>query len=251
MTGVKMPKLHPVTWAHDLVDPALCSLKDAATILCGMWSLWMTRNKRRHGEAVYPVQVTVQWVKDMAFDLWQIAHPPKIQRLTPTVCQQWRKPDPGWIKCNVEASFHDGDRTGATGVVLRDHDGRACGASARWYEHSLNALATEAMACRDGMQFARGRGVRKLLMETDCQVLVNLWENSAMQRSEIDRFMQEMAELSRSFEFFSLCFVTRKCNRLAHECAKLVSRGNPVDEWLLAPPGLRVIIDDDCDLAHG
>ena len=85
-------------------------------------------------------------------------------------------------------------------------------------------------------------------METDCQVLVNLWENSAMQRSEIDPFMHQMAELSRSFEFFSLCFVTRKCNRLAHECAWLVFRDHQVEEWLLTPPGLGNIVISDCNL---
>jgi hypothetical protein len=42
-----------------------------------MWSLWMTRNKQQHGEAVWPMRVMVQWVIDLAFDLWQIALPPK------------------------------------------------------------------------------------------------------------------------------------------------------------------------------
>lgn len=39
LTGVKLPKLSPLTWAHDLVDPAVYPKKDAAIILCGMWSL--------------------------------------------------------------------------------------------------------------------------------------------------------------------------------------------------------------------
>jgi hypothetical protein len=30
----------------------------------------MERNRRRHGEKVWPVQAIVQWVKDTAFDLW-------------------------------------------------------------------------------------------------------------------------------------------------------------------------------------
>jgi hypothetical protein len=77
VTCVKLPKLHPLTWAHDPADQALCPPKDAAVILCGMWSLWMTRNKQQHGEAVWPMRVMVQWVIDLAFDLWQIALPPK------------------------------------------------------------------------------------------------------------------------------------------------------------------------------
>jgi hypothetical protein len=43
-TSTKIPKLQEVTWARDLLDGKICSRKDAAIILCGMWSLWMQRN---------------------------------------------------------------------------------------------------------------------------------------------------------------------------------------------------------------
>lgn len=49
LTGVRLPDLHPHTWTHDLVDPAVCYPKEAAILLCGKWSLWTARNKRRHG----------------------------------------------------------------------------------------------------------------------------------------------------------------------------------------------------------
>ena len=69
LTAVKLQVLHPLTWAHDLIHPALFPPKDAAVILCGMWSLWMGRNKRRHGEAAVPVRVAAKWEIDTAFDL--------------------------------------------------------------------------------------------------------------------------------------------------------------------------------------
>jgi hypothetical protein len=50
--------------------------------------------------------------------------------------------------------------------------------------------------------------------------------------------------------FFVLRFTRRTCNRLAHECARLVSRENPVDEFLVIPLGLRDIAQDDCNIAH-
>jgi ribonuclease HI len=78
------------------------------------------------------------------------------------------------MKCNVDASYHVRDRTGATGMVLRDHEGRTSDGKVRWYEHCLNALAAEAMACHDGMQYAREHGVQRLPLEIDCHVLVTL-----------------------------------------------------------------------------
>jgi hypothetical protein len=69
--------MNPLTWARDLLDPNLFPPKDAAVILCGMWSLWMARNDRRHDKVPLPVRIIVQWVVDIAFDLWQLVHPEK------------------------------------------------------------------------------------------------------------------------------------------------------------------------------
>lgn len=42
VSGIKIPPLHLATWVRDLIDPSIFfSPKDAAIILCGMWSLWM------------------------------------------------------------------------------------------------------------------------------------------------------------------------------------------------------------------
>lgn len=110
----------------------------------------MARNQRRHGAHDCPVRIAVQWATDTAFDLWQLVHPVKCQRVTTRTGQHWQRPPERWIKCNVDASFPDGVCTGATGMVLRDYEGRSCGGKAKWYDHCLNALTAEALACRDG-----------------------------------------------------------------------------------------------------
>ncbi|OEL18065.1 hypothetical protein BAE44_0020917, partial [Dichanthelium oligosanthes] len=77
LTRVKMPRLHEVTCARDLVQPDICPRKDAAIILCGMWTLWMRRNKVRHGEVLVPIRQAVEWVRDTAFDPWHLSHQEK------------------------------------------------------------------------------------------------------------------------------------------------------------------------------
>lgn len=81
-------------------------------------------------------------------------------------------------------------------------------------------------------------------------MLVNLWENRASQRSEIEPLLIQMESPSRSFEGFKLLFVSRNCNNLAHECARLVSRDVQVEEWLITPSELRDAETLDCNLAH-
>jgi len=78
-TGVKVPDLHVVSWAVDLMTE-LCPKRDRALIMCGMWALWMMRNKRRHGELTMSIQQAVSWANDTAFDLWHLSHLPNQQK---------------------------------------------------------------------------------------------------------------------------------------------------------------------------
>lgn len=212
-----------------------------------MWAVWTSRNKRKHGDQVLPVQITVQWAIDTAFDLWQIIHPEKNEVPTRRA-PAWQRPPPGWVKCNVDAAFFGGIGAAATGMILRDAEGRSGGGKAIWHEHCLSPLAAEALACCDGMSLAAERGIRQLQMETDCQVLVNLWFQRTSQKSEVDAYLRQMESLSRSFDDFNLCFISRACNKIAHECARRVSQDHQVEEWLITPPGLRDMLNEDCNL---
>jgi hypothetical protein len=111
-TSVKIPTLNAVTWATDLLSE-LCPKQDQAVIMCGMWSLWMLHNKHRHGELLMTVQQAVNWVKDKAFDLWQLGHSPD-QPATVRDIQTLKRPEPGLIKINTDAAFFMESKQGAT-----------------------------------------------------------------------------------------------------------------------------------------
>jgi hypothetical protein len=49
-------------------------------------------------------------------------------------------------------------------------------ATTQWYEHCLDALIAEALACRDGVRMALHLGIQYLWLETDCQEVVKLWQ---------------------------------------------------------------------------
>jgi hypothetical protein len=68
LTGVKLPELHPIIWARDLLCGRAGSEQSQSMIIIGMYALWMQRNKRRHGEQAVPIRKAVEWPVDMAFD---------------------------------------------------------------------------------------------------------------------------------------------------------------------------------------
>ncbi|KAF8653152.1 hypothetical protein HU200_062598 [Digitaria exilis] len=245
MTGVKLPFLHPDTWARDLL--VMGTPRDPAVICCGMWSLWTLRNKRRHGELGWSVREAVFWVRDTASDLWEILHPVRPEEVQRKE-RFWEKPNAGWIKCNVDATFSPESKRGATGMVLRSDTRVFLGVQGIPYIHCMDAMTVEACACRDGMKLADKISVAKLCIESDCLELMRLWEIRHACRSTIVPILGEMSELSLRFSDFKLVFASRDCNKVAHEIAKQASSMTETVEWHLeAPSSIRSLLEYDCN----
>lgn len=245
LTGVKLPRLHPNTWASDLLSTGVCTDKERGILITGMYSLWLQRNKRRHGEPPAPVTMVVRWSLDIAFDLWQLSatsRPEKDRQV-----QRWKPPDEGWVKCNTDGAFYPGVQHGAIGLVLRDASGNFVAGRAQWYQYSLDALTVEAMACRDGAILARDNGVQQLVLETDCQELVKLWQEGSGQRSRIAPIIREAQDICSGFNRFVFSFISRSCNRVAHTLAKQVTGENRLGEWHVAPSCVEHLVIEDCN----
>lgn len=91
-----------------------------------MWSLWMQRDKCKHGEALLPLRQAVFWVRDTALDLWQILHP-QIELAKTASKALWSLPDEGWVKCNTDGVLLQDTGAGAVlrndaGMFLRDRN---------------------------------------------------------------------------------------------------------------------------------
>lgn len=77
LTGAKLPSLHPISWASDILRDDVCTDKDRNLFIIGMYSLWIQRNKRKHGEQQTPLSSAVKWSVDTTFDLWELSRQKK------------------------------------------------------------------------------------------------------------------------------------------------------------------------------
>lgn len=187
----------------------------------------------------------MEWIRDTTADLWHILHtnePKKHQQL-----DVWKRPALGWIRCNVDGAFDPVNGKGATGVVLRDHNGCFIQGRAVWRNHTPDAITMEAHALKDGLLLAQQSGAAYVCAEIDCLEMVLLWEKLGTQRSAITSILHDVREISRSFDGFSLVYASRTCNRVAHTCARRVSKECWVVQWQLSPPALVNLLADDCN----
>jgi hypothetical protein len=146
----------------------------------------------------------------------------------------WKPPSEGWVKY-VDGAFYADQRQGATGAVLRDHQGVFKEGGTKWYANCLDVLLMEALDCRDGVVLAQQFGMQQVTMETDCQELVTLWHAGEHQRSSVPAVLREIRELSFLFQNFSLTFSGRNCYRVEHVLAKQVSGSVPSGRWHETP----------------
>jgi len=121
LSGVKLLELHPVSWAYDLVDGKIVSGENQTMILSGMYSLWLQRNKWKHGEQTRPTSQAVRWAIDLAYDLWNMSamvDGAETSSVKGGHTQRWECPPEGWLKCNADGAFYEDQWQGATGAVL-------------------------------------------------------------------------------------------------------------------------------------
>ncbi len=107
----------------------------------------------------------------------------------------------------------------------------------------------EALACRDGIQLAREKGVLRIQVETDCQELTKLWKQGGSQRSHVASIISDAIELSSGFHGFTLLYTPRSCNHVAHVLAKQVTADDRLGEWQSAPACIEHLVTEDCNPA--
>jgi ribonuclease HI len=248
VVSIKVPVLHPNSWSTDLIEGKIIKQEEACVILCGCWAVWTERNALWHGEGGRGILRSVRWALETTYDLAQLGRMKKINTIKAT--PQWKKPDPGIYKINVDASFSTETLEGATGLVVRDSTGALIRAEARWIEFAANSLIMEACAIRDGICLAIDRGYQNVEVETDAQEVLKLIEDQGGGRSSIASIRQEIKELSGMFSSFKLLYVSRLANEAAHSCARKATRVRRRCLWInYNPPFLVDILYKDCNPA--
>ena len=129
-TGVKLPRLHPKTWASDIISGKVCSAKDAETITTAAYAIWTSRNKEKRGDQHFSPSKVARWVAEVLQEVSSATHPTDHHEKK---LVKWNPPPKNIIKINVDGSFNPTTGTRATGCVARDSMGRILAARSRWY----------------------------------------------------------------------------------------------------------------------
>jgi hypothetical protein len=107
---------------NDIQGFTTVNLKEVIITTC--WYLWWLRRQRTHGDSTPPM------VKCTFSILSIVANSLKVYgKQSQNEVARWTRPEASHMKLNVDASFHDNRRAGATRAVLRDARGDFIAAS--------------------------------------------------------------------------------------------------------------------------
>jgi hypothetical protein len=135
-------------------------------------------------------------------------HPVKIsvQAVSQAV---WRRPAEGELKLNVDGAFVAQTLEAVAGMIMRRSDGTIVFSACRVLSNCTSALEAEMLACLDGVRFATDMGLDRILVESDCQVLVNVLTGDDRDGSPLCHLVEDLHIMLSSGRFLNVIKIPR------------------------------------------
>ncbi|KAK2358234.1 hypothetical protein QL285_095437 [Trifolium repens] len=204
---------------------ALCSHESSDTVgrvAMLLWSIWHNRDDKIWNDNVHMASQIGRHAFD-AWNDWYSVH--KLQRdsvnmATDSGLCRWEKPDPGWVKCNVDVAFVTGSGKTSVGLCFRDSNGQFMAGMTQWQQIISSTIEGEVWALLLAMQEARHKGLDRVQFESDSKVLVDAIHMKRRGNSEFLSIVYNIVSFMSSFSNFEVKFIKRQANSVAHALAR-------------------------------
>ncbi|XP_075653510.1 uncharacterized protein LOC142623911 [Castanea sativa] len=187
------------------------------------WSIWNNRNKYKYEGKLKPAKTVVSDVTRYVEEFRQGFSPnPPLPKQPPRFGSQWRPPEAGWYKVNVDAAVFKEVGNCGVGVVVRNEEGLLMGAMSKKIPFPLGPLEAEARAVEEGIGFAKDLGLNEVFIEGDAKNLMHAHANSDPKYtpSSIQKVMEGAKFRLQAFKSWKIGHVHRSCNMAAHMLAR-------------------------------
>ncbi|MBA0702072.1 hypothetical protein Goari_005660 [Gossypium aridum] len=136
----------------------------------------------------------------------------------PVVEKGWKKPDPGVIKINYDATIHE--KKACYGLVARDTDSFVHGWCVGCVKKDLSVEWTELQAMEESINFARINNWKVVALESDCANLVNQFNSRQKDLTVLGYRLREIQKLKIYFSNFTINWAPRCCNKVVDALCK-------------------------------
>jgi ribonuclease HI len=215
--------------------------KEQGQILLLLWRAWHLRNNIIHGDGKESIKHSVEFLLNYARELDQNSSgndqfTDVVETLRPKTVKTWKKPEPGSIKVNVDASFISSDGQASVGIVARNEKGEILFSAARTLLDCNSAEEAELHAISDGLSLATSWLQGVVICETDCSEAATAINKPGRDLSQLCYLINDIKDRLTNADLLSVVSINRSCNRLAHNLAADARICNTVGFWLGSIP---------------
>ncbi|KAL5817062.1 hypothetical protein ACOSQ3_025440 [Xanthoceras sorbifolium] len=133
---------------------------------------------------------------------------------------KWHPPNSNCYKFNTDASIDDHKNCTGLGVIIRDSRGLVMASCVKGFDSLYSPPIAEALAILRGITLAVETGLLLVCVESDTKFVVNLITSKAAPISEIGVVIEEILLLISMHPVYSVRFIPRLANWVAHWLAK-------------------------------
>jgi hypothetical protein len=187
-------------------------LIEVVAITC--WYIWWVRRRRMHNEDVPPLFRRKMSILAIAANSARASQP------GPTSEVKWTRPPPRHVKLNVDASFFEDSQSGAVGAVLHDYQGQFIAASCKYLPHLSLARMAEAVAMKEGLGLANGKGCGSIIAESDSLETIQACLGNEAWWTEPAAIYANCVDLATLIGQVSFNHCVREANMPAHVIAR-------------------------------
>jgi ribonuclease HI len=128
---------------------------------------------------------------------------------------QWQKPNYGWYRCNVDASFYHEVRKTSLGCCVRDSRGHFGLGGSSVIQGRCSINIGEALAMLEAIKELSQRGFTNVLFETDCRNVADAIRHMHNSESEFSSIIHRIKRMLSFNSDFEIEFIKRQADMVA------------------------------------
>ena len=203
-----------------------------------LWAIWIQRNNQYWNGSHESAMRTVYLALEFLFDWISIQEGvTTVSQVIPFPVQQhWKRPLPGFVKCNIDAAVFREEGKSSWGIVVRDSQGLFLHAASRVVNGLFHVRELETMGLREALSWIKQLGLKRVIFETDSLQVVQALQNRDVDFSEFGALIKDCLSLLQGEHYFSVAFTKRQNNVVAHILARNAIRHTDFMVWNDPPP---------------
>ncbi|XP_074300452.1 uncharacterized protein LOC141631700 [Silene latifolia] len=197
-------------------------------MMVACWAIWEARNKTVFEGVRVRVEQIVRRVDDVMAEIAGNGEGCRGRKSVGggrkgEISTEWRAPENGWVKINVDAGVKEGLGVGV-GVVCRNAQGKVLWGLSLNRKEIWEPHVAEAVAVLEGLVEAVRAGHELIIVESDCSRVVDALKTRKTGRSSFFLVIDDIFRICSSFVDVVWSHTSRINNEVAHALAH-VSRG--------------------------